>query len=127
MADSIGLGNLDAQRDWGFAGDYVRAMWLMLQQDKADDYVIATGQSHSVRELVEVAFGHAGLDPGKYVKLDPKFLRPAEVDQLVGNEAKARSVLGWQPDVSFEHLLKMMVDADVQRWSLAPSPASSVR
>ena len=125
LSDALYLGNLDAQRDWGFAGDYVRAMWLMLQQDKADDYVIATGQSHSVRELVDVAFAHAGLDSGKYVKLDPKFLRPAEVDHLIGDAAKARSLLGWQPDVSFEALVKMMVDADVQRMSLTPSPAST--
>jgi GDPmannose 4,6-dehydratase len=130
LSDALHLGNLDAQRDWGFAGDYVRAMWLMLQQDKADDYVIATGQSHSVRELVDVAFAHAGLDPGKYVKLDPKFLRPAEVDHLIGDASKARAVLGWQPDVSFQQLVTMMVDADVRRLSLAPSPAaptSSVR
>jgi GDPmannose 4,6-dehydratase len=125
LSDALYLGNLDAQRDWGFAGDYVRAMWLMLQQDQADDYVVATGQSHSVRELVDVAFAHAGLDSGKYVKLDPKFLRPAEVDHLIGDAAKARSVLGWQPDVSFEVLVKMMVDADVQRLSLTPSPAST--
>ena len=125
LSDALYLGNLDAQRDWGFAGDYVRAMWLMLQQDKADDYVIATGQSHSVRELVDVAFGHAGLDSGKYVKLDPKFLRPAEVDHLIGDAAKARSLLGWQPEVSFEALVKMMVDSDVQRLSLTPSPAST--
>ena len=124
-SDALNLGNLDARRDWGFAGDYVRAMWLMLQQDKADDYVIATGQSHSVRELVDVAFAHAGLDSGKYVKLDPKFLRPAEVDHLIGDAAKARSLLGWQPDVPFEALVKMMVDADVQRLSLTPSPAST--
>src|SRR5881396_405878 len=99
LSESLGLGNLDAQRDWGFAGDYVRAMWLMLQQDKADDFVIATGESHSVRELVEVAFGHAGLDWERYVKLDPRFLRPAEVDHLIGDPAKARRVLGWTPEV----------------------------
>jgi len=127
LADALHLGNLDAQRDWGFAGDYVRAMWLMLQQDKADDYVIATGQSHSVRELVDVAFAHAGLDPGKYVKLDPRFLRPAEVDHLIGDAAKARSLLGWQPDVTFQQLVTMMVDEDVKRLSLAPSPASPLR
>jgi GDPmannose 4,6-dehydratase len=127
LSDALHLGNLDAQRDWGFAGDYVRAMWLMLQQDKADDYVIATGQSHSVRELVDVAFAHAGLDPGKYVKLDPKFLRPAEVDHLIGDASKARSVLGWQPDVTFQQLVTMMVDEDVKRLSLAPSPASPLR
>ena len=125
LSDALHLGNLDAQRDWGFAGDYVRAMWLMLQQDKADDYVIATGQSHSVRELVDVAFAHAGLDPGKYVKLDPKFLRPAEVDHLIGDASKARTVLGWQPDVTFQQLVTMMVDADVRRLSLAASAATS--
>ena len=127
LADALALGNLDAQRDWGFAGDYVRAMWMMLQQDKADDYVIATGLSHSVRELVDVAFHHAGLDPGKYVKLDPRFLRPAEVDHLIGDAAKAKQVLGWQPDVSFQQLVTMMVDEDVRRLSLAPSPTSSIR
>src|SRR6186997_992602 len=101
LQDSLGLGNLDAQRDWGFAGDYVRAMWLMLQQDKADDFVVATGESHSVRELVEVAFGHVGLDWEKYVKLDKRFLRPAEVDHLIGDPAKARATLGWKPEVDF--------------------------
>ncbi len=115
LADSLSLGNLDAQRDWGFAGDYVRAMWLMLQQDRADDYVIATGQSHSVRELVEVAFGHAGLEWQKHVKLDPKFLRPAEVDRLIGDASKARKALGWKPDVDFKGLVTMMVDADLER------------
>src|SRR6187200_1119681 len=125
LADALHLGNLDAQRDWGFAGDYVRAMWMMLQQDTADDFVIATGESHSVRELVDVAFHHAGLDPGKYVKLDPRFLRPAEVDHLIGDASKARTVLGWQPDVSFQQLVTMMVDEDVRRLSLAPSAATS--
>src|SRR6188508_3040371 len=95
LSDALHLGNLDAQRDWGFAGDYVRAMWLMLQQDKADDYVIATGQSHSVRQLVDVAFAHAGLDWKKHVRTDPRFLRPAEVDQLIGDPAKARAKLEW--------------------------------
>jgi GDPmannose 4,6-dehydratase len=120
LADSLALGNLDAQRDWGFAGDYVRAMWLMLQQAEPDDYVIATGESHSVRELVEVAFGHAGLEWQKYVRLDPKFLRPAEVDQLIGDSSKARKVLGWSPDVDFASLVRMMVDADLERLSRAP-------
>jgi GDPmannose 4,6-dehydratase len=115
LSDSLGLGNLDAQRDWGFAGDYVRAMWLMLQLDTADDFVIATGESHSVRELVEVAFGHVGLEWQKYVKLDPRFLRPAEVDHLIGNPAKARATLGWKPEVEFVGLIKMMVDADMRR------------
>jgi GDPmannose 4,6-dehydratase len=120
LSDSLGLGNLDAQRDWGFAGDYVRAMWMMLQQDKADDFVIATGESHSVRELVEVAFGHVGLDWEKYVKLDKRFLRPAEVDHLIGDPAKAMATLGWKPEVDFVRLVKMMVDADLARHSGSP-------
>ena len=120
LADSLGLGNLDAQRDWGFAGDYVRAMWLMLQQDKPDDYVIATGQTHSVRNLVEVAFKHVGLDWQKYVKQDPRFLRPAEVDLLIGDPSKAKSTLGWTPNVDFETLVKMMVDADLERLRINP-------
>jgi GDPmannose 4,6-dehydratase len=119
LADSLSLGNLDAHRDWGFAGDYVRAMWLMLQQERADDYVIATGKSHSVRELVEVAFTHVGLDWQKHVKTDPKFLRPAEVDLLIGEPSKARAVLGWTPAVDFEGLVKMMVDADLARYERA--------
>jgi GDPmannose 4,6-dehydratase len=125
LADSLALGNLDAQRDWGFAGDYVRAMWLMLQQDEADDFVIATGESHSVRELVEVAFGHAGLDWEGYVKLDPRFLRPAEVDHLIGSPAKAQRVLGWQPEVDFKALVTMMVDADIKRLKNTPAPVRS--
>jgi GDPmannose 4,6-dehydratase len=125
LADSLALGNLDAQRDWGFAGDYVRAMWLMLQQDEADDFVIATGESHSVRELVEVAFGHAGLDWKKYVKLDPRFLRPAEVDHLIGDPSKARRILGWNPEVNFHGLVTMMVDADVARLTGVTSPGRS--
>ncbi len=108
------MGNLDAQRDWGFAGDYVRAMWLMLQQDQPDDYVIATGETHSVRELCEVAFRHVGLNWQDYVVIDPRFYRPAEVDLLIGDASKARRVLGWQPSVSFEDLVCMMVDADLQ-------------
>jgi GDPmannose 4,6-dehydratase len=119
MSDSLGLGNLDAQRDWGFAGDYVRAMWLMLQQEQADDYVIATGESHSVRELVELSFAHVGLDWQKHVKLDPRFLRPAEVDHLIGDSAKARKALGWTPEVDFPSLVRMMVDADMARLSSA--------
>jgi GDPmannose 4,6-dehydratase len=117
LADHLALGNLDAHRDWGFAGDYVRAMWLMLQQEQADDYVIATGVSHSVRDLVEVAFGHAGLDWQKYVRIDPALLRPAEVDHLIGDPAKAKATLGWEPSVSFEGLVQMMVDADLARLS----------
>ncbi len=119
LAESLSLGNLDAQRDWGFAGDYVRAMWLMLQQDKPDDYVIATGQSHSVRELVEVAFGHVGLDWRKHTKTDPAMLRPAEVDHLIGDPAKARRTLGWEPTVDFTRLVTMMVDADLERHARA--------
>jgi GDPmannose 4,6-dehydratase len=115
LSDALSLGNLDAHRDWGFAGDYVRAMWLMLQQDRADDYVIATGASHSVRELVEIAFAHVGLDWKKHVTLDPKFLRPAEVDHLIGDAAKARKILRWTPTVDFGALVRMMVDADLQR------------
>jgi GDPmannose 4,6-dehydratase len=111
------LGNLDAHRDWGFAGDYVRAMWLMLQQPTADDYVVATGESHSVRDLVEVAFGHAGLDWQAHVEVDPQFLRPAEVDHLVGDAAKARRSLGWAPSVDFAGLVAMMVDSDIERLS----------
>ena len=118
LAGDLGLGNLDACRDWGFAGDYVRAMWLMLQQDTADDYVIATGISHSVRQLVECAFGCVGLDWQKYVRVDPAFLRPAEVDHLIGDASKARRVLGWEPQVTFEQLIAMMVEADLARLSL---------
>src|SRR5687767_4249578 len=117
VADALSLGNLDAKRDWGFAGDYVRAMWLMLQQPTADDYVIATGVSHSVRELVTIAFGRVGLDWEKYVRIDPKFLRQAEVDQLIGNPSKAKRVLGWEPKVDFRQLVEMMVDADLARLS----------
>lgn len=115
LQTELKLGNLDAKRDWGFAGDYVRAMWLMLQQDKADDYVISTGETHSVQELVEVAFSHAGLDWKKHVKIDPAFIRPAEVDLLIGDASKAKKELGWAPEVSFEGLVKMMVDADIER------------
>src|SRR5688500_17776304 len=115
LADHLSLGNLDARRDWGFAGDYVRAMWLMLQQDRADDYVIATGISHSVRDLVETAFAHAGLDWKKHVRTDPALLRPAEVDHLIGDPAKAASELGWKPTVDFTGLVSMMVDADLKR------------
>jgi GDPmannose 4,6-dehydratase len=109
------LGNLDARRDWGFAGDYVHAMWLMLQQDEPDDYVVATGQSHSVQELVQHAFGHIGIDWRQYVVVDPKFRRPAEVDVLLGDASKARGKLGWEPKVSFPELVQMMVEADLDR------------
>src|SRR5215210_4647893 len=117
LADHVGLGNLDACRDWGFAGDYVNAMWRMLQQDTPEDYVIATGEAHSVRDLVEEAFGHVGLDWQKHVQLDPRFLRPAEVDHLIGDSALARKVLDWQPTVDFRTLVRMMVDADIERLS----------
>jgi GDPmannose 4,6-dehydratase len=120
LTDTLMLGNLDAQRDWGFAGDYVEAMWMMLQQPLADDYVIATGISHSVRELVETAFAHVGLDWNRHVKLDPKLIRPAEVEHLIGDNTKARQALGWQPTVSFTALVKMMVDADLARVANEP-------
>ncbi|HEY6625159.1 MAG TPA: GDP-mannose 4,6-dehydratase [Acidimicrobiales bacterium] len=110
---TLALGNLDAQRDWGFAADYVRAMWMMLQQDEPDDYVVATGETHSVRELVELAFAAAGLDWEKYVTIDERFLRPAEVDLLVGDPRKAEKVLGWHRDVDFPTLVQMMVEADL--------------
>jgi GDPmannose 4,6-dehydratase len=117
LADTLSIGNLDAQRDWGFAGDYVRAMWLMLQQDEPDDYVIATGVSHSVRQLIEIAFARAGLDWQKHVRVDAALLRPAEVEHLRGDSSKARRVLGWSPQVGFEQLVEMMVDADLARVS----------
>jgi GDPmannose 4,6-dehydratase len=114
-ATELRLGNLEARRDWGFAGDYVDAMWRMLQQDEPRDYVIGTGETHSVRELCEVAFGHVGLDWQKYVKVDPRFVRPAEVDILLADAGRARRDLGWAPQVSFEKLVTMMVDADLER------------
>jgi GDPmannose 4,6-dehydratase len=120
LATTLPLGNLDAKRDWGFAGDYVQAMWLMLQQDRPDDYVIATGISHSVRDLVDVAFTHVGLDWRAHVTLDPKLIRPAEVEHLIGDSNKARMQLGWSPSVDFNGLVKMMVDADLQRVAAAP-------
>jgi GDPmannose 4,6-dehydratase len=117
LADELRLGNLDAKRDWGFAGDYVEAMWLMLQASEPEDYVIATGEEHSVQEFADIAFAHAGLDSREYVKTDPEFLRPAEVDHLVGDPAKAREEFGWEPRVSFSELAEMMVDADLARLS----------
>ncbi len=117
LADALTIGNLDAQRDWGFAGDYVRAMWLMLQQERAEDYVIATGVSHSVRQLIQIAFAHAGLEWERHVRVDPALLRPAEVEHLLGDSSKARRELGWKPDVAFERLVEMMVDADIERLS----------
>ena len=111
--DHLTLGNLDARRDWGFAGDYVDAMWRMLQHERPDDFVVATGESHSVREFVEAAFGYVKLDWEKYVRLDPRYLRPSEVDHLLGDPSKARGTLGWTPTVSFDALVRMMVDADI--------------
>jgi GDPmannose 4,6-dehydratase len=125
MTDTLSIGNLDAHRDWGFAGDYVRAMWLMLQQDRPDDFVISTGVSHSVRELVEIAFAHAGLDWQKHVRVDKSLLRPAEVDHLLGDSAKARAELGWTPRVDFKQLVQMMVDADLARLASAPTRATA--
>jgi GDPmannose 4,6-dehydratase len=118
LTQELRLGNLDAKRDWGFAGDYVKAMWLMLQQKEPDDYVIATGESHSVKELVEIAFAHAGLDWQKHVALDPAFIRPAEVDHLIGDTSKAKAQLGWTPAVDFKQLVTMMVDADLERYGV---------
>ncbi len=115
LADELRLGNLDAKRDWGYAGDYVEAMWTMLQQEDPDDYVIATGLAHSVRDFCRVAFGHVGLDWERHVVVDPAYVRPAEVEHLLGDASKARGRLGWQPRVSFEELVRMMVDADVKR------------
>jgi GDPmannose 4,6-dehydratase len=124
LADTLSIGNLDAHRDWGFAGDYVRAMWMMLQRDTPEDYVIATGISHSVRELIQIAFARAGLDWQKHVKVDPALLRPAEVDHLLGDASKARAELGWTPQIDFRQLVEMMVDADVERLATA---AANVR
>jgi GDPmannose 4,6-dehydratase len=126
LADHLALGNLDAKRDWGFSGDYVRAMWMMLQADEPDDFVVATGVTHSVRDLVVEAFSHAGLDWQQYVRIDPQFLRPAEVDLLIGNPEKARTVLGWEPKVDFRSLVQMMVDADLERLA-NPASAQSAR
>jgi GDPmannose 4,6-dehydratase len=124
LVDELRLGNLDAKRDWGFAGDYVEAMWLMLQQDEPSDYVVATGEEHSVEEFVELAFERADLDRGRHVVQDPRFMRPAEVDHLVGDPSKAQSQLGWNPQTSFGELVEMMVDADVDRLSAANTEAS---
>jgi GDPmannose 4,6-dehydratase len=124
LADELRLGNLESKRDWGFAGDYVEAMWRMLQEDEPDDYVIATGVEHSIQKCVDIAFAHAGLDPEQYVRTDPQFLRPAEVDHLVGDASKAREKLGWEPRVSFQDLIQMMVDADLERLSAHPETTS---
>ena len=114
LQDKLYLGNLDAKRDWGYAKEFVEAMWIMLQQDEPDDYVIATGETHSVREFLDIAFGHAGLQWKKYVEIDPRYHRPAEVDLLLGDYSKARKKLGWEPKTRFEDLVKLMVDADIQ-------------
>ena len=114
LQNKLYLGNLDAKRDWGFAKEYVEAMWLMLQQDKPDDYVVATGETHSVREFLEESFSYAGLDWKKYVELDPRYLRPSEVDLLIGDSGKARRQLQWEPKVKFKELVRLMVDADIQ-------------
>jgi len=115
LANELRLGNLDAKRDWGFAGDYVRAMWLMLQQDEPDDYVISTGRTHSVNDLVKIAFAYVNLNWEDHVVVDPKFIRPAEVKLLLGDSSKALKKIGWKPEVSFEELVKMMVDADLEK------------
>jgi GDPmannose 4,6-dehydratase len=120
LQETLALGNLEARRDWGYAGDYVKAMWAMLQQDEPDDFVVATGSTHSIRELLDVAFDRVGIaDWGKYVTQDPRFFRPAEVDLLVGDPSKARDVLGWSPEVGFQELVERMVDADVKAEQMA--------
>ena len=115
MQDKLFLGNLDAKRDWGYAGDYVEAMWLMLQQPKSDDYIIATGKNHSVREFLDEAFRYLDLDWNKYVEIDPRYFRPSEVDSLLGDASKARKILGWKPKVNFKQLVQMMVDAEMEK------------
>jgi GDPmannose 4,6-dehydratase len=114
LQDKLYLGNLDAKRDWGYAKEYVEAMWLMLQQEQPDDYVVATGETHSIREFLELAFGHLKLDWKKYVEVDPRYFRPAEVDLLVGDAGKARSRLGWEPKTKFADLVALMVEGDVK-------------
>src|SRR5512142_2841950 len=121
LQDKLYLGNLEAKRDWGYAKEYVEAMWLMLQQDKPDDYVVATGETHSVREFLEAAFGHAGLDYRRHVEVDQRYLRPAEVDLLIGDASKARKRLGWKPRTTFAELARLMVDADIE--AVAAKPA----
>jgi GDPmannose 4,6-dehydratase len=113
LASELALGNLDARRDWGYAPDFVEAMWRMLQQDEPDDYVVGTGETHSVGELVDISFAYLGLDPAQYVREDPKFMRPAEVDLLIADPSKARAELGWGPSVNFEQLVRLMIDADM--------------
>ena len=124
LASELALGNLDAERDWGYAKDYVLAMWLMLQQDEPSDYVVATGVPHSVRQLVNCAFGHLGLDAERYVRRDERFVRPAELANLVGDASKARELLGWQPSVSFDELVQVMVDADLELLASSDTAAS---
>jgi GDPmannose 4,6-dehydratase len=116
LQDKLYLGNLDAKQDWGYAGDIVAAMWLMLQQDEPDDYVIATGEAHSVREFLDEAFGYLDLGWKKYVEIEPRYFRPAEVDLLIGNATKAKAKLGWEPKVTFNQLVRVMVDADLADW-----------
>jgi GDPmannose 4,6-dehydratase len=123
LANELRLGNLDAQRDWGFAGDYVRAMWMMLQHERPEDFVVATGETHTVQKLVETAFSAVDLDWRQYVVQDPRFMRPAEVDLLVGDPSRAKDELGWEPEVDFHQLVRMMVDADLERLRGAPRPA----
>ncbi|MEP7378176.1 MAG: GDP-mannose 4,6-dehydratase [Chloroflexota bacterium] len=122
LSTKLELGNLEAHRDWGFAGDYVKAMWLMLQQDDPQDYVIATGEAHTVRDVCQIAFGHLGLDYLEHVVVNEAFIRPAEIERLLGNPAKAKRQLGWEPEVTFEELVKMMVDSDVERLRVNPAP-----
>jgi GDPmannose 4,6-dehydratase len=126
LQKKLKMGNLEARRDWGFAGDYVEAMWLMLQQDKPDDYVIATGISHSVQDLIRIAFDHLGLDWTEYVENDPTLFRPAEVDVLLGDATKAKSKLGWQAKMTFEELVRMMVEEDYRRLTLKNQNLSSI-
>ena len=125
--DKLFLGNLDAKRDWGYAKDYVEAMWMMLQHDKPDDYVIATGETHSVREFLDEAFGHLDLDWKKYVEIDPRYFRPTEVDLLLGDASKAKKILGWKPRVLFKDLVKLMVDADMEAEKHRPQTATSTQ
>ena len=127
LQDKLFLGNLDAKRDWGFAGDFVEAMWLMLQHDKPDDYVVATGETYSVRELLQESFSHLGLEWEKHVEIDPRYYRPAEVDLLIGDPTKARTVLGWAPKVRFKELVRMMVDADLEKLKSAGQQAVTHR
>ena len=127
LQDKLFLGNLDAKRDWGFAGDFVEAMWLMLQHDKPDDYVVATGETYSVRDLLQESFGHLGLDWEKHVEIDPRYYRPAEVDLLIGDPTKARTVLGWEPKVKFKELVRMMVDADLEKLKNTEQQAATHR